>query len=138
MTTEESYWPTDLVDEVPQTPLDIMNLQAAALGKRTGNLVIAKVITEPEGDTFYHNFLLVAPTLDYSYSLFFIQHGIDLYPAYVGDSYFSLQREATQNKEIANEDELKTFLKSRLSEERTVRIVRNLLSQAKSAEPAQT
>jgi hypothetical protein len=137
MTTEESYWPTDLVDEVPQTPLDIMNLQAAALGKRTGNLVIAKVITEPEGATFYHNFLLVAPTLDYSYSLFALQHKIDLYPAYVGDSYFDLQTGATKNK-IANEDELKAFLKSRLSDERTVRIVRNLLSQAKSAEPAQT
>src|SRR5579872_4943098 len=78
-------WPKEIVDtEATVTPFTILKQQAAALGRRTKGLVDARVVrrTDDEGD-FAYSFNLVAPTLNYSYSLFNAWHEpITLYPVH--------------------------------------------------------
>src|SRR5881296_859505 len=73
-----------------RTPVSILREQAALLGQKTKNLVEASVETTSSGGTFYHTFKLVAPALDnYTYQLFRIRHGIQLYPVYVEGPLYS-------------------------------------------------
>jgi hypothetical protein len=105
-----------------RTPLSILREQAAALGPRTKNIVEAKVETTVIGGYFVHSFSLVVPSLDnYKYELFDVRHEPDLYPVRV-DTF----------TDLANEDAFKTWLRERLSSERTRKIVNNLLAQAQS------
>ena len=92
----KDLWPEDIYVRESQlrAPVTILKEQASLLGKKTRNLVVGRVgrMAETEalhlGDTvgyrdssFGYYFRLAAPALDgYQYTLFFIVHGIDLYP----------------------------------------------------------
>jgi hypothetical protein len=105
-----------------RTPLSIMREQAAALGRRTKNLVEAKVETRTSRGQFLHSFELVVPSLDYTYELFEIEHPPELYPVEV----------TGKNIHIHTEAAFMDWLRERLSSEQTRKIVSNLLAQAQS------
>ena len=54
-------WPTDIGKQRIKTPAAILRQQASHLGKRTKNLVEAKVETATTGDQFIHRFVIGAP-----------------------------------------------------------------------------
>jgi hypothetical protein len=106
-----------------KTPLSIMREQAAALGRRTKNLVEARVETRTVGRSFVHSFELVVPSLDdYTYQLFEIRHELDLYPIDVKGT----------DVVLTTEEAFTAWLRDRLSSAETRRIVTNLLAQAQS------
>lgn len=75
---------------VVKTPVALLKEQASLLGKKTQNLVIGKVVSVPNmhdsesNKRITHRFYVVAPALgDYSYTLFSVSHGLDMYPLMV-------------------------------------------------------
>jgi hypothetical protein len=124
MSTEDDYWPDDLVKDVPNVPVEILKQQASLLGGKTGNTVVADVESYVDGDgDFMIKFSIRAPALsNYSYELFRVWHNAELYPLSIwGVSDVSLN----------NEKELRDFIRGQLQSEKTVRIVRALVSQAR-------
>ena len=123
MAAQQDFW-GELQQVQFRTPVAILKEQVALLGQKTGHLVSAKVVSETRGSTFIHRFALVVPALDeYSYELFLIQHGVDLYPVtgFLGSDPV-LRAEA----EFAN------WLRETLSPAETKRIISNLLAQVNS------
>src|SRR5208282_1331360 len=78
----DNLWPEDFGVPKQVPPVTILRTQAALLGQRTKNIVEAEVKTAVSApDEFMHSFNLVAPALDfYTYRLFFVTHGLALYP----------------------------------------------------------
>lgn len=106
-----------------RTPLSILRQQAALLGDKTKHLVEARVNTYSSGSDIYHAFNLVVPALgNYTYELFRVDHGIELYPVTLDSSHKFLKLE--------NEEAFVRWLSSCLSSETTKRIVSNLMGQA--------
>ena len=117
------FWP-DFTNASLRTPVTLLREQAALLGPKTQQLVVADVESMASGENFYHRFYLLVPTLDnYRYELFALSHSILLYPATV--SYKSM------GIHIENEEALKTWLKNVLSSKETTKIIEALLAQAK-------
>ena len=114
-----------------QTPLSIMREQAALLGPKTDHLVEAQVETRAFGRMFVHSFNLVVPALDnYTYQLFQVGHGAELYPVQL-----LLQVEpfvVHGSGEIRDEAEFIHWLEQRLSSAQTLKIISNLVAQARS------
>lgn len=110
-----------------RVPVQLLREQAAALGPRTKNLVVAEVSTSTRRDQFRHGLELVVPALDdYRYHLLSLIHDIHMYPLvleYDGDSELSAV-------EVSSEDDLNRALQKALSSEKTKRIINNLIGQA--------
>lgn len=106
-----------------RTPLSILRQQAALLGDKTNHLVEARVNTHTSGPYINHAFNLVVPALeDYTYQLFQMSHGIELYPVVLDSTHKYLKLE--------NEEAFVGWLSSCLSSETTKRIIGNLMAQA--------
>lgn len=104
-----------------RTPVSILRQQAALLGDKTKHLVQARVVTKTDRSAFYHSFRLLVPALDeYTYELFSVHHGVDLYPV-------TAYGEA---RPLKTEDEFVEWLRALLSSESTKRIISNLMGQA--------
>jgi|SRR5580704_11457978 hypothetical protein len=107
--------------ELVPTPVSILKEQAALLGKKTGNLIEARVETSFSGDGFSHRLLLVAPALDgYTYELLKFYHRAELYPVFAA------------GMQLENEEFFKKWLGTKLSSPETHQIITNLLSQSRS------
>ena len=120
--------------EAIRTPVQILREQAAALGPKTRNLVIAEVNTSAssprfdfEEKLFTHQLKLVVPSLDdYRFSLLSLSHDIELYPV-------SFEYLANGVKmDVASEEELNEVLQKFLSAPKTKRIISSLLGQVSS------
>ena len=123
MATKVDFWGEIGPAEV-RTPAAILREQAALLGTKTRNVVVAKVSTQVDGDTFFHSFKLVVPALSgYAYELFTIANGVNPYPVTVAFS---------PPVKVKTEEEFTTWLKSTLSSTETKKIISNLLAQATS------
>jgi hypothetical protein len=119
MAAQPDFWGEIVLGQV-RTPLAVLREQAALLGPKTRNLVEATVVTTVAGDTFYHLFNLVAPALDgYTYAMFMVTHGIDLYP---------VQHLGT-TASFPSEEAFVAWLRQELSSAKTKRIIANLLAQ---------
>ena len=132
-------WPADLGGEEADVPVLLLRSQAALLGAKPNNMVEARVSTQT-GESlerrpprpqpvkvpfFRHNFDLVVPALEqYTYRLFWISHGIDSYPV-------TWTLELNQGK-LESREEFVDWLAETLGSERTKKIIRTLLAQAKS------
>ena len=128
-------WPDELATAERQPPVAILRTQAALLGRKTRNLVIGRVTTPSVGQAFFSHlartqflyvFQLVAPALnDYTYDLFSIGHGVDLYPV-------ELEFHAAEGTKIesASEEEFIQVLKGVLSAPETKRVIGALLAQS--------
>lgn len=118
-------WPDFLLDEIPRTPKHILLEQATALGTKTNNVVQGSVHSgvDRDGD-FSHAFVLHCPALKgYRYELFRVWHRPDLYPVFV------------ENERVADDESgFVDFLRALFSAERTIRIIRAIIAQARSEE----
>jgi hypothetical protein len=124
MSDKEDLWPHDLLDAIPTSPRDILQQQAALLGPKTKNIVLADVAANVLDDgTSSLQFYLRVPALSgYKFDLFTLQHGIDLYPVTDMDS----------GLELNDEDRLKSFVQAQPGSRETIKIVRALVSQARN------
>lgn len=122
----DDLWPEDLVKVIPRTPKSVLIEQADFLGKKTKNVVQAKVrsLTNQEGD-FVHEFTLVAPTIgDYEYDLFSITHGPELYPAFLSHG----------SDPLFSEDDLVERLRLLFATPKVGNMVRALVAQSRTGE----
>lgn len=128
-TSRRNLWPEDIAvtDVVP--PVAILKEQASLLGKRTQNLVEARVIQggshSPARYPFYYYFQLIAPALDnYRYNLFSISHGVQFYPVRIEFE--------DSDTEVQSEDEFMSELERIFSSDKTKGIISALIAQSKA------
>ncbi len=125
----------DFQVEAIRTPVQILREQAAALGPKTRNLVVAEVNTSARDRSFksrkkdfVHELTLVVPSLDdYRYLLFSLSHDVELYPVHV--EYLANDVEI----DVASEEELNEVLQDVLSSPKTKNIISSLLGQVSIA-----
>lgn len=120
----EEYWPNDLLEDLPLAPADILAEIASELGNKTKHLVEAKVRTSTDFEgNMVLSMILSVPALDgYQYQLLQLWHDISLYPVRSDDGII-----------LQNEKELREFVKHQLQDEKTTRIIKALIAQAKLA-----
>ena len=134
-------WPEDIGLAKPKAPVAILQEQAALLGQKTQNVVEATVKPQrlPALDRFRYAFNIKAGGLlgAYTYQLFSINHGIDLYPVlfYLDEDVATEvidpgDGKGTKSIEIWSEEALIELLGKILKSEKTRRIISALLSQA--------
>ncbi len=142
-------WPSDLSTVDQRSPLTILKEQAALLGEKTQNIVIAVLEDRsiPERSLvnmypFRYGFLLTSPALgNYRFGLFSIGYDIYMYPVtfdldsdvadeILKDIHVKLGKDGTF--QASNEDEFTEILKRIFSSRKAVQVIRALLSQAKS------
>jgi hypothetical protein len=124
----EDFWPDGLgvIDEV--TPLLVLKEQAAALGRKTRNMIEAAVETTVRDGWFRHTLKLRVPTIgDYSYKILTISHGADPYPVEIWNSL-----ESDNMVKASGLEDFKAKLKGILSSERIKKVLNNLLTYAQS------
>ena len=139
----QDLWAEDIGTETIKMPVAVLREQASFLGSKTQNIVLAEVVSLSEGHgkdiEFVCRFNLKAPALgNYSYTLFFINHGIDPYPLRMfldgtvakelgwTDEY----AHTTDERWIISEDELLEILEKILKAERTKHVIRALRDQS--------
>src|SRR5215469_4106631 len=127
-------WPADLGKDKVITPSAILRQQASLLGKRTHNLVEAKVETTTLRDKFIHRFVIEAPPLgNYKYTLFTLAHPVGLYPIEIVNGPTAAYPSFPQISEgIGSEKDLLAWLKWVLNEDETKRVINGLLSEIES------
>ncbi len=119
----EDLWPGNIAESNLVTPLAILREQAALLGDKTKQLVRGEVDTQTVGSMLVHHFNVLAPTLNYRYELFTVQHGVNFYPLVVKSS------EVTQ---VSSEEEFKAKLKQLFADRHTVNVVHSILAQVRT------
>src|ERR1017187_9270395 len=125
MAAQPDLW-GEIAPTAVRTPLAVLREQAALLGRKTNNLVEATVTTGVYRGGFIHRFNLVVPALDdYTYELFAVTHGIELYPVRKWDPL-------SVYPDFPSEEAFVEWLRQELSSPETKRIVSNLLAQATS------
>jgi hypothetical protein len=125
MAAQTDFW-GEIAPAAVRTPLAILREQAALLGAKTKNLIEATVATSVNGPQFQHRFNLVVPSLgNYTYELFWVTHGIEMYPIIVPLAL-------PKDRELTTEQEFTEWLRGKLSSDATKKIIVNLLAQATS------
>jgi len=133
---DKSFWPKDLLENLPSAPVDLIQQQAGYLSELTNGHVIGevKVSAFPEdsdGDTIGILFYISAPSIKYRYELVQFFHGLALYPVKVFSS-------AQHVESLANESQLRLFLKNKLSQPMTGDIIKALYIQSKQNQSKST
>jgi len=124
-------WP-DLEQSQVIPPIAILREQAAALGKKTNYLLEGRVdtMTTP-GGRFKHSFYVEARALDdYTYKLFWIEHGPDQYPVVAPRPDMAVP--GPPEVGIESEVELLEYVREILNSDRTKKIIGSLLAQVKA------
>ena len=121
----DNLWPTDFGTIGEKTPVSILREQGGALGARTGNTVLGRVVTG--GATpgkFQQVFSIYCPPLSYQMKLFEVDHDIALYPA-------NIFVDGIPDPFIANNpDEFTAHLKAIFSLDKTKKIIASLIAQS--------
>lgn len=121
MAAQTDFW-GDLQLSPVITPVMILREQAALLGAKTHRQIEASVETRASDGIFYHSFNLVVPALDnYTYQLFRICHGIDLYPVLVETPRGALK--------MHSEYDFLLWLREKLSSQSTKQVISSILGQ---------
>ena len=124
MSNPDDLWPENIADANLITPVTILKEQAALLGEKTKQLVTGEVVTQTSGSLFVHYFYIVAPTLNYTFELFQVSHGINFYPL--------ILRHLNTTTQLTSESEFKDKLKDILSSQHTLNVVHSILAQVRS------
>lgn len=78
----KNLWPTEFAVDDELLPVTPIMEQAELLAKHTGNLVKAEVLpVRSESSEFVFDFDLVVKVLDYRFTLFSLEYGVEGYPA---------------------------------------------------------
>jgi hypothetical protein len=120
----DDLWPANLTESNLVTPVAILREQAALLGDKTKQLVTGEVQTATTGNLFVHSFCVAAPTLNYRYELFRVQHPAVFYPLVLAQGSVTTQ--------VKSEQELKNKLKEVFSSQLTLNVVHSILAQVRS------
>jgi len=131
-------WAEDIGVTTVKTPVAILKEQASLLGNKTQNLVIGEVLSSSQDNNskdarITHRFNVKAPVLgNYSYMLFAISHGIDIYPLRitVDDSIVPTLSLTRNPVTIDSESKFLELLANILKSKRTTQIVHALLAQS--------
>ena len=127
MAASTDLWGNIDTEAPSRTPVSILKEQATLLGRKTGNVLEARVETANLGEMFLHKLVLVAPALDnYTFELLKFYHPIQLYPV-SPDSSAPMPREL-----LPDEESFVKWLGAKLSSAETHRVIANLLSQSRS------
>ena len=130
-------WPDDIRYTRLKAPVTILMEQASLLGKKTQNLLEAKVENNKEAlvsaEVFVYGFYLVAPALSYyRYKLFTISHDIQLYPVKINidsDILKEISPDAEEQLLAESEGDFLEILKKIFGAEKTRHIISALLAQ---------
>jgi hypothetical protein len=132
----EDLWP-ELNLAATVTPLSILREQAGLLGKKTKGVLRGEVETWGDGDRISHSFNIAVPSLgDYKYTLFSVHYLPTGYPVHVdmtAKPFFpggAPIEEPSLRRSIADEDELRDWLRHIFHSDEVKRIVENLYAQA--------
>lgn len=125
----ESLWPDSIeVADHEVAPISILKEQAALLGQKTQNLVIAEVdsLVIDERELVANIFYLVAPALNnYRYQLFTALHEFEeFYPLEINVTFDE------QKLTVTSEEELLNTLANIFSHPKTIRIIQSMLLQS--------
>lgn len=147
---DENLWGELPAEAQVETPSLILKQQAAVLTRLTKGVLEGQVVTGRQGDTFYHELCIVAPTLaNYSATVLTIQHDVTLYPVEVisflenrpgaqitqGVIYWpSLGDVRAKAKDAAD---LRRSIGNILQSERIRKLISALLAQARDESPVQ-
>lgn len=131
-------WPDTLTAAAAATPdpAALLREQAALLGQKTGDLVLAEVETSPESDHLLHTFYLVAPNLEnYHYRLFSVwQPLVGPYPVRVlalRRMFSTLAKNDEMSLTCGSEAALTNILKRILGSDVTVGVINTLMNQSR-------
>lgn len=119
-----SLWPTDFGNLEVMTPIGILRQQGAALGEQTKNILVGRVKTHGNQQSFSHEFYLYCPPLGYDVLLLNVSHKIDLYPADV----WMAENGKTIN--AVDAEDLMSKLRDIFASPQTKKIVASLLAQS--------
>ncbi len=124
----KNLWPDDFGTIAVLSPIAILRQQAAALGARTANIVVGRVYTQsgeiaPQG--FRQVFSLYCNPLSYVTTLFYVDHGVELYPATI-----TIEGEQRPFAEAADPNDFEEKLKEVFASPRTKKIIASLLAQS--------
>ena len=122
-------WPEDINDESNLVmPIQILREQAAALTQRTKGIIEGEVRSpKSSDDSFVHEFVLVAPTLDgYAHRLIVIIHTIAGYPVEVHS------RALGKRRIVDSQDDFLGCLREIFNHPETKQIIQALIAQSKS------
>lgn len=145
----KNLWPQDLESSSINSPLNILNEQAAYLREMTNGKVRVNIDTLGLRDIgtasdkvakagFKYGFYLVAPALDnYQYRLFVIAHDIEMYPVYILLSsdlldQTGLTSDVYRTHEVGSEDEFIESLAIIFSSDKAKRVIGSLIAQSES------
>jgi hypothetical protein len=135
-----SLWPDDLAAETQKPPTILLMEQAALLKNHTNSMITADVIkrnaTNPSPGVFTYSFVLIAPALGgYSFSLFNIDHPVELYPVKI--IVDEKMRDALPHLfpkgrtiDLPTEEEFLKVVGEIFNSERTKNIISGLISQS--------
>jgi len=105
-----------------KTPKSILEEQAEVLTRQTGGVLVGRVDSLALGNTFSHELVAVAPTMNnYVYTIVRVEHQIDLYPVKVNPD--------EDGPLCENEEIFKRQLQGVLASDRVRSALSNLLSQ---------
>ena len=118
-----NLWPEELGEE-PEliAPRAILKHQASELGRITGDVLRGRLSTSTNDDEFEYSFKVFVPTLDYSYELFTLKHGIEFYPM---TYYFN-----GEAGELRSQEELYAWLQRVFDSAWTKSVINKLRKQA--------
>lgn len=128
MSNDNNLWPSfaDVPDII--TPLQILKEQAAFLESSTNNLLKAEIVPNSAEGTQVFTLRILAPLVgNYSFNLLKIEHGIMLYPL-KGVFYMS-----NTGFKATDMEGFKQILKECFTHEETIRVIKSLISQSRSA-----
>ena len=120
----EDLWPANIAESNLVTPVTIIKEQASLLGEKTKQLVHGEVETTSSGSLLIHHFSIVAPTMNYRYELFSVQHNVSFYPLVV--------KFVDTTTQVLNESDFKAKLKQIFAHPHTLNVVHSILAQARS------
>jgi len=128
VSVDDNLWPVDQLQLDAVTPLTLVKTQAAQLGKMTGGVLIAEVVTsETEEGKTEHAIDVVAPSLDYRYRILAVWHDKDVfYPVTVWDVYGEGTLVPSQSGVIA-------IMQRALASDRVVAVLNSLIARINEA-----
>ncbi len=120
----DDLWPVNVTESNMVAPVAILWEQAALLGDKTKQLVTGEVQTTTVGNLFVHRFCVAAPTLNYRYELFRVQHPAVFYPLVLTQGQTTTQ--------VKTEEEFKNKVKEVFASQSTLNVVHSILAQVRS------
>lgn len=124
MANTRDLWPADISETSMVPPVAILREQASLLGRKTQQLLRARVETSSDSGFINHAFIISAPAIDYSLELFTMWHQIELYPIQT--------RWQGNTGEISDENQLIDYLKMVFGSKDTKKIIHSLLAQVRA------